>query len=155
MGIPVHSDLTNGSSRRRFIQGTAAAAGGVAAHALGAPAAAAAQAPVRNSPGARLRALLARREPSRCVNCGDVATARLVEMHGFEIAMTGGSAMSLSQFGLGDYGMGTMDDLIGFCQRAARRSTFQSSPTRTTAAAIRSTSTARFSATSRRARRAS
>ena len=119
MGIQVHSDLTNGSSRRRFIQGTAAAAGGVAAHALGAPVAAAAQAPVRNSPGARLRALLARPEPSRCVNCGDVATARLVEMHGFEIAMTGGSAMSLSQFGLGDYGMGTMDDLIGFCQRAA------------------------------------
>ena len=74
MGIPVRSDQREEPSRRRFIQGTAAAAGGVAAHALGAPVAAAAQAPVRNSPGARLRALLSRPEPSRCVNCGDVAT---------------------------------------------------------------------------------
>ena len=113
------SDMTAGPSRRRFIQGTTAAAGGAVAHALGAPVAAAAQAPSGSSPGARLRALLARPEPSRCVNCGDVATARLVEMHGFEIAMTGGSAMSLSQFGLGDYGMGTIDNLIDFCERAS------------------------------------
>ena len=112
-------DPAAGPSRRRFLRGTAAAAGGVAAHALGAPGAAAAQTPAGSSPGARLRALLARPEPSRCVNCGDVATARLVEMHGFEIAMTGGSAMSLSVFGLGDYGMATIDSLVDFCQRAS------------------------------------
>lgn len=118
MNRPGQSDARGGPSRRRFLQGTAAAAGGAAAHALGAPLAAA-QTPAVASPGARLRALLARPEPSRCVNCGDVSTARLVEMHGFESIMTGGSALSLSQFGLGDYGMGTMDDLIGFCERAA------------------------------------
>lgn len=119
MARPMRTDGAAGASRRHFIQGTAAAAGGVAAHALGAPVATAAQAPSSSSPGARLRALLARPEPSRCVNCGDVATARLVEMHGFEIAMTGGSAMSLSLFGLGDYGMGTIDNLIDFCERAS------------------------------------
>ena len=119
MSMPVRSNRPDGPSRRRFIQGTAAAAGGVAAHALGAAGGAAAQAPAASSPGGRFRELLARSEPSRCVNCGDVASARLVEMHGFEIAMTGGSALSLSKFGLGDYGMITMDDLIEFCTRAA------------------------------------
>ncbi len=119
MSMPVRSNRPGGPSRRRFIQGTAAAAGGVAAHALGAAGGAAAQAPAASSPGGRFRELLARSEPSRCVNCGDVASARLVEMHGFEIAMTGGSALSLSKFGLGDYGMITMDDLIEFCSRAA------------------------------------
>ena len=119
MSMPVGSDRPDGPSRRRFIQGTAAAAGGVAAHALGAAGGVAAQAPAASSPGGRFRELLARPEPSRCVNCGDVASARLVEMHGFEIAMTGGSALSLSKFGLGDYGMITMDDLIEFCTRAA------------------------------------
>ena len=119
MSMPVGSERPGGASRRRFMQGTAAAAGGIAAHALGAGGAAAAQAPADSSPGARLRRLLARPEPSRCVNCGDVATARLVEMHGFEMAMTGGSALSLSKFGLGDYGMATIDDLVEFCSRAA------------------------------------
>lgn len=106
-------------SRRRFLRGTGAAAGGLAAHALGGAASAGAQDLGGSTPGARLRRLLARPEPSRCVNCGDVATARLVEMHGFEMAMTGGSALSLSQFGIGDYGMATIDDLIDFCRRAA------------------------------------
>ena len=113
MSMPVRSDRPGGPSRRRFIQGTAAAAGGVAAHALGAAGGAAAQAPAASSPGGQFRELLARSEPSRCVNCGDVASARLVEMHGFEIAMT------LSKFGFGDYGMTTIDDLIEFCSRAA------------------------------------
>ena len=106
-------------SRRRFLQGTGTAAGGLVANAFGTGNAAEAQTPGAESPGARLRRLLNRPEPSRCVNCGDVATARLVEMHGFEIAMTGGSALSLSKFGLGDHGMATVDDLIDFCSRAA------------------------------------
>ena len=106
-------------SRRRFMQGAGTAAGGLVAHGLGARGSAAAQTPPGSSPGARLRALLARPEPARCVNCGDVATARLVEMHGFEIAMSGGMALSLSKFGLGDIGMATIDDLIEFCRRTA------------------------------------
>lgn len=106
-------------SRRRFIQGAGAAAGGVVASGLGPASAAEVQTPPGSSPGSRLRALLARADPARCVNCGDVATGRLVEMHGFEIAMTGGSALSMSKFGLGDYGMATIDDLIEFCSRMA------------------------------------
>ena len=106
-------------SRRHFIKGASAAAGGLVAHSLGSGGTAAAQPAGASSPGARLRELLARPEPSRCVNCGDVATARLVEMHGFEIAMTGGSALSLSKFGFGDHGMTTLDDLIDFCSRTA------------------------------------
>lgn len=106
-------------SRRRFIQGAGAAAGGMVAHGLGSSGPAEAQTAPLSSPGGRLRELLARPEPARCVNCGDVATGRLVEMNGFEIAMTGGSALSLSKFGLGDYGMATIDDLVEFCSRMA------------------------------------
>lgn len=106
-------------SRRRFIQGAGAAAGGFVASGVGGGVAAEAQTRPGSSPGARLRDLLARAEPARCVNCGDVATGRLVEMHGFEIAMTGGSALSMSKFGLGDYGMATIDDLVEFCSRMA------------------------------------
>ena len=112
---------SNEPSRRRFLQGAGIAAGGVAGHALaGGPAGfagAAAQAPAGASPGARFRALLERAEPSRCINCGDVATARLAEMHGFEIVMSGGSALSLSKYGTGDFGVITMDDLVEFCNR--------------------------------------
>ena len=107
-------------TRRRFLQGAGLAAGGVAGHAFGAGAAgAAAQAPGGASPGARFRALLERPAPSRCINCGDVATARLAEMHGFEMVMTGGSALSLSKYGTGDFGVITMDDLVEFCNRTA------------------------------------
>ena len=42
-------------------------------------------------------------------------------MHGFEIVMTGGSALSLSKYGIGDFGMITMDDLVEFCGRTADR----------------------------------
>ena len=107
-------------TRRRFLQGAGIATGGVVGHAFGAGlAGAAAQAPAGASPGARFRALLERPEPSRCINCGDVATARLAEMHGFEIVMTGGSALSLSKYGTGDFGTITMDDLAEFCNRTA------------------------------------
>ena len=113
-------DSNNRPSRRRFMQqGAGAAAGGFVAHGLGSGTEAEAQTSPASSSGGRLRELLARPEPARCVNCGDVATARLVEMHGFEIAMTGGSALSLSKFGVGDHGMTTIDDLVEFCSRTA------------------------------------
>ncbi len=108
------------ATRRRFLQGAGLATGGMVGHAFSAGLAeASAQAPAAASPGARFRALLERPEPSRCINCGDVATARLAEMHGFEMVMTGGSALSLSKYGLGDFGMITMDDLVEFCNRTA------------------------------------
>ncbi len=109
--------LTNAKTRRRFLQGAGLAAGGVLGKTLGAGIAA--QAPTQTTPGARFRELLRRTEPSRCVNCGDVATAKLAALHGFEIVMTGGSALSLSKYGFGDFGMITMDDLVEFCDRTA------------------------------------
>lgn len=113
---------SHGQTRRRFLQGAGLAVGGAAGRvfAVGpAGAAARAQVPAGAGPGGRFRALLERPEPSRCINCGDVATARLAEMHGFEMVMTGGSALSLSKYGTGDFGVITMDDLVEFCDRTA------------------------------------
>ena len=118
MKQPIRNDPGDKPSRRRFMQGAGAAAGGALASGLS-PSSAEAQTAPGSSPGGRLRELLARSEPARCVNCGDVATGRLVEMHGFEIAMTGGSALSMSKYGLGDFGMATIDDLVEFCSRMA------------------------------------
>ena len=108
-------------SRRRFLEGAGIAGGAALASATVPGAAATAQEPESASPGARFRRLLGSDAPPRCVNCGDVATARLAEMHGFEIVMTGGSALSLSKYGIGDFGMITMDDLVEFCSRTADR----------------------------------
>lgn len=112
---------SHGQTRRRFLQGAGLAVGGAAgpAFAVGPAGAARARVPAGASPGGRFRALLERPEPSRCINCGDVATARLAEMHGFEMVMTGGSALSLSKYGTGDFGVITMDDLVEFCNRTA------------------------------------
>ncbi len=108
---------TNAPTRRRFLHGAGLAAGGVLGQTL--EAGVAAQTPTEATPGARFRELLRRSEPSRCINCGDVATAKLAALHGFEIVMTGGSALSLSKYGFGDFGMITMDDLVEFCDRTA------------------------------------
>ena len=108
-------------SRRRFIESAGAATGAAFATAAMSGTAAAAQQGGSDSPGARFRRLLGGDSPPRCINCGDVATARLAEMNGFEIVMTGGSALSLSKYGIGDFGMITMDDLVEFCGRTADR----------------------------------
>ena len=111
---------TNEPTRRRFLQGAGVATGGLIGHTVAGEVVAAAVQPASTaSPAARFRALLNRSEPSRCINCGDVATAKLAEMHGFEVVMTGGSALSLSKFGIGDFGMITVDDLVEFCNRTA------------------------------------
>ena len=111
---------TDEPTRRRFLQGAGVATGGLLGHTLaGGVAGGVAQTSSSASPGARFRELLERSEPNRCINCGDVATAKLAAMHGFEIVMTGGSALSLSKYGIGDYGMITMDDLVEFCDRTA------------------------------------
>lgn len=108
-------------SRRRFIESAGAATGAAFATAAMPGRAAGAQQSDSDSPGARFRRLLGGETPPRCINCGDVATARLAEMNGFEIVMTGGSALSLSKYGIGDFGMITMDDLVEFCGRTADR----------------------------------
>ena len=109
------------ASRRQFIKRTGLVTGGVLTQAVGRPGAASAQTTRPDTPGTRFRRLLDQSEPARCVNCGDVVTARLAEMHGFEIVMTGGSALSLSKYGIGDFGMITIDDLVEFCRRTADR----------------------------------
>lgn len=108
-------------SRRRFIQSAGLVSGGALTHGVAAAGTPLPQPAADGVPGARFRRLLEQAEPSRCVNCGDVATARLAEMHGFEIVMTGGSALSLSKYGIGDFGMITIDDLVEFCRRTADR----------------------------------
>lgn len=108
------------TTRRDFIRTGGLATGAALGGALGTTAPVAAQAG-QATPSARLRTILAGSVPARCVNCGDVATARLAEMHGFEMVMTGGSALSLSKYGIGDYGMITTDDLVDFCRRTADR----------------------------------
>ena len=113
--------VTPTPSRRRFLQSTGLATGGLLAGCTGSVHAAVVQTPTGTNPAARFRTLLTEGEPKRCINCGDVATARLTEMHGFEIVMTGGSALSLSNYGFGDHGMITIDDLVEFCSRTADR----------------------------------
>ena len=108
-------------SRRRFLESAGLATGGILTHAAMPSRTAAAQRASSASPSARFRRLLERGTPSRCINCGDAATARLAEMHGFEVVMTGGSALSLSKYGIGDFGMITVDDLVEFCDRTANR----------------------------------
>ena len=120
MRIPSPDSDRPTPSRRRFL-GSAGLAGGAALASSAVPGGAFAAQPESTSPGARFRRLLGGDDPPRCVNCGDVATARLAEMHGFEIVMTGGSALSLSKYGIGDFGMITMDDLVEFCSRTADR----------------------------------
>ncbi len=121
MRTPFANDHTPEPSRRRFIKNAGLVTGGVVTHAAMPGGTAAAQPAGTESPGARFRRLLERDTPSRCINCGDVATARLAEMHGFEIVMTGGSALSLSKYGIGDFGLITVDDLVEFCNRTADR----------------------------------
>ena len=121
MRTPPTTDPTPKPSRRRFIESAGLATGGVLTHAVMPSRASAAQRAATMSPRARFRRLLEQDTPSRCINCGDVATARLAEMHGFEIVMTGGSALSLSKYGIGDFGMITIDDLVEFCDRTANR----------------------------------
>ncbi|MCY4120678.1 MAG: isocitrate lyase/PEP mutase family protein, partial [Acidobacteria bacterium] len=112
---------TRTPSRRRFIQSAGVATGAAFAGSVVPAGTAAAQSSGSDSPGARFRGLLGGENPPYCVNCGDVGTARLAEMHGFQIVMTGGSALSFSKYGIGDFGMITMDDLVEFCSRTADR----------------------------------
>ena len=83
------NDPTPKPSRRRFIESAGAVTGAAFAGAAIPGRATAAQSSGSDSPGARFRGLLGGDDPPYCVNCGDVATARLAEMHGFQIVMTG------------------------------------------------------------------
>lgn len=100
------------------MKGTGALAGGLLTTAT-AGASAQSGAPVSRSPGGRFRALLASGEPQQCPNVHDVISAKLAVDHGFPMVLTGGGAISQGQFGMGDYGMLTITEMIDITARIA------------------------------------
>ncbi len=109
------------ASRRDVLGGSAAAA---LAAAIIPVAASAAQQP-SGAPGAsasagdRLRTLLATPEPIVAPIVYDVASAKLGQFLGFKVIAIGGSAVSNGMYGMGDYGMATVSELIEFATRVA------------------------------------
>ena len=108
-GIPRREAL------RRLSAGTGAAAvgaaGGTAACASGTEAAA--------DPGQRFRAMLQGGEPVVCPGAFDVLSARLIVEMGFESVLIGGSAASAANWGLPDYGLASITELIEIAERIA------------------------------------
>lgn len=106
-------------SRRRFIQGTGLLASGLLAD----PLASVARAQAGGTPapsasaGSRLRNLLERGEPLQCPVIHDVISAKLAVAHGFPLILAGGGAISQDQFGMGDYGMLTITEMIELTSR--------------------------------------
>ena len=108
-------------TRREFMQGTGLVAGGVLTQPL-TPAAAPQSTPARgtgSSPAARFKRLLESSEPSLCPVVHDVISAKLSVEHGFPLVLAGGGAISQGQFGIGDYGMLTITEMIAFTAQLA------------------------------------
>jgi 2-methylisocitrate lyase-like PEP mutase family enzyme len=104
-------------SRRQFIHGSSILAGGLLAQPLAhaqppAPAAS-------GSPGSRFRKLLEAGDPVQCPVIHDVISAKLAAAHGFQMILAGGSAVSQAQFGMGDFGMLTITEMIELTARLA------------------------------------
>jgi 2-methylisocitrate lyase-like PEP mutase family enzyme len=110
------------ASRRGFMRGAGILAGGVLSSAV-APASATATEPnpqqsaAASSPGARFRELMGRPDGNFCPGVGNVATAKIAAKRGFRVIMTGGSALSQSDFGFGDWGLFTLNDMVDFVDR--------------------------------------
>jgi 2-methylisocitrate lyase-like PEP mutase family enzyme len=109
-------------SRRKFVQQAIATGGALATFDGAAPAHAAgqvgAQTPVR-SPGQRLRQLLQGPDVLQCPVIYDMVSLKLAAHLGFPAAFAGGSPISASMYGMGDFGWLTMTELIEFSARAA------------------------------------
>ena len=69
------------------------------------------------SAGARLRKLIEPGEPVQCPVIHDVISAKLAVAHGFPLVLAGGGAISQDQFGMGDYGMLTITEMIDLTSR--------------------------------------
>ncbi|MGE4063535.1 MAG: oxaloacetate decarboxylase [Rhodospirillaceae bacterium] len=111
------SERDSGASRRDFF--TAATGAFVAAAATPQAAAAAAAPPAATSQGDKLRALL--KGPAVAAPIVyDVASAKLAQYMGFKVITIGGSATSSGMFGMGDYGMATISELIELAVRMAQ-----------------------------------
>jgi len=109
-------------SRRRFMKGTGLIAGSL----LSAPLASVASAQSSSganvpsqSAGARLRKLIESSAPVQCPVVHDVISAKLSASHGFPAVLAGGGAISQDQFGMGDYGMLTITEMIELTTRIA------------------------------------
>lgn len=111
------SQQDSGASRRDFF--TAATGALVAAAAAPAAAAAAAPASPPMSQGDKVRAILKGPGLSAPI-VYDVASAKLAQHMGFKIVTIGGSATSSGMFGMGDYGMATISELVELATRMAQ-----------------------------------
>ncbi len=106
-----------GASRRAFFS----AAGGALIATAAAPAqVAAASAPTPATPGDRMRALLKAPGPIAAPIVYDVASAKLAQHMGFTCVTVGGSAISSGMYGMGDYGMATISELVEMAVRMAQ-----------------------------------
>ena len=113
------SQQDSGASRRDFF--TAATGALVAAAAAPATATAAAPpAPPSASPGDKMRAVLRAPVPVAVPIVYDVASAKLAQHMGFKAITIGGSATSSGMFGMGDYGMATISELVELAVRMAQ-----------------------------------
>src|SRR5436305_7113393 len=97
------------------------AAAGTAVAAVAAAPAGAAQAPAAKpaTMGDRLRALIAQPGGIVAPICYDVASSKLAQQVGFKMITVGGSSVSSGMYGIGDFGMVTVTELIEFATRVA------------------------------------
>ena len=95
--------------RRGFVKALGVAAGGALVQTSSAV----------ETAGARMRSLVSRSEPLMCPGGYDVLSARLIELHGFEAMVVGGSACSASMYGVPDYGLVSITELIELTARIA------------------------------------
>ena len=120
-------EKTTHVSRRTFVQKALATGGALAALDSGSAAHGAARmdhaqpnaaaAPAR-SPGQRLRQLLQTPDVLQCPVIYDMVSLKLAAHLGFPAAFAGGSPISASMYGIGDFGWLTMTELVEFAARA-------------------------------------
>ncbi|MCA0202573.1 MAG: isocitrate lyase/PEP mutase family protein [Proteobacteria bacterium] len=113
------SQEDSGASRRDFF-GAAAGIAAIAATAVTPGAASAAAPAAPSSQGDKLRALLRGKDPLPAPIVYDVASAKLAQFMGFKVITIGGSATSSGMYGMGDYGMATISELVELAVRMAQ-----------------------------------
>lgn len=95
------------------------AGGGLAATAGAACSGAGQEGAEASDMGGRLRSLLSGATPVLCPGAFDVLSARLIVEMGFQAVLYGGSAGSAANYGLPDYGLASITELIDTASRIA------------------------------------
>lgn len=111
---------SSGGSRRDFLNGAGFAAAAMAAAVVPVATAQAQSAAAPTTAGDKLRALLKAPGPIAAPIVYDVASAKLAQHMGFKVITIGGSATSSGMFGMGDYGMATISELVELAVRMAQ-----------------------------------